>query len=70
MLSLFTSSLKKINAHLESINEMQSCFHHNVFFLIDPIIICSKQPSLSPLGYSSFVYSESEEFASDSLSDG
>ena len=28
---------------------MQSCFHQRVFFLIDPTIICSKQPSLSPL---------------------
>ena len=28
---------------------MQSCFHQRVFFLIHPIIICSKQPSLSPI---------------------
>ena len=49
MLSLFTSGLNKIYANLESIKEMQSCFHQRVFFLIDPIIICSKQSSLSPL---------------------
>ena len=49
MHSLFTSGLNKIYANLESIKEMQSCFHQRVFFLIDPIIICSKQPSLSPL---------------------
>ena len=28
---------------------MQSCLHHKVFFLLDPIIICSKQLSLFPL---------------------
>ena len=49
MLSLFTSSLKKIYANFEPIKEMQSCLHQRVFFLIDPISICSKQPSLSSL---------------------
>ena len=49
MLPLFTYDLNKIYANVESINEIQSCFHQRVFFLIDPIIICSKQPSLSPL---------------------
>ena len=28
---------------------MQSCFHHEVFFLLDPIIICLKQHFLSHL---------------------
>ena len=48
MLSWFTSSLNKFYANSESIKEMQSCFHQRVFLLIDPIVTCSKQPSLSP----------------------
>ena len=49
MLSLFTEDWSKISANFKSIKQMQNCFHQRVFFLIDPITIFSKQPSLSSL---------------------
>jgi hypothetical protein len=49
MFSLFTKDWSKINANFKSIKQMQNCFHQRVVFLIDPITIFSKQPSLSHL---------------------